>query len=156
MHDALIRGQCYGLRRIHDARHVAGRHFLVLDRDDAVRIQAFDVTARDAGIHGVDLHACHQLRLLHGTLYRLHGRVDVHHDATAEAAARGAADADHLELTVGLELRDERHDLRRADVESYDQVPVSTLRHRYLVPSPHSFPAAPARAATAPLPGYAS
>ena len=120
--DLLVGRDRHGARGVDHAVHVAGRHFLVADRDDAVRVEAAHVAARDAREHRVDLAAGHQLRLLDGALDRLHGRVDVDDHALLEPARRVRAHADDLDGAVGAELADDRHHLRGADVEADDQV----------------------------------
>ena len=126
---ALIGRNRDGARRVDDALDVAGADFLVADRDDAVRVQAAHVAAGDAGQHAVDLAAGHELGFLDRALDRLHRRLDVDDDAALESARRIRADADDLEPIVGRELADDRHDLRRADVETDDELSVVSPTH---------------------------
>ena len=88
-----------------------------------------DVAACDAGIHGVNLAAGHQLRFLDRALNRLHRGFDVDHDALLEAARRMSADADDLERAVRLDLADDGDHLARADVEAHHQIAVRSLSH---------------------------
>ena len=122
-------------RRVDDALDVFRRHFFVADRDDAVRVQAAHVAAGDARVHRVDLAAGHQLGFFDRALDRLHRRLDVHDDAALQAARRMRAEADDFDATVVRDLADDRHDLRRADVEADDQVAVILSRHRALASS---------------------
>src|SRR5690606_19367833 len=86
VNDALIGRNRHGARRVDDALDVAGADLFVADRDDAVRVQAAHVTARDAGQHAVDLAARHELGLFDRALNRLHRRFDVDDDAALQAA----------------------------------------------------------------------
>jgi hypothetical protein len=93
------------------SRNVAAGHFLVLDRDDAVRVQAADVTAGNAGEDGADLDPGHQLRFFHGALDGLHGRVDVDHDTLLQPARGVGTEPDHFQAAVGVQLADQRDHL---------------------------------------------
>src|SRR5690606_41899669 len=84
--DLLVRRDGHRTRRIDDALDVAGGHFLVADGDDAVRVEALHVAARDAGEHRVDLAARHQLRLLHRALDGPHAGLYAHHHALLQPA----------------------------------------------------------------------
>ena len=95
--DLLVGRNRDGARRVDHALDVFGRHFLVADRDDAVRVQAAHVAAGDAGVHRVNLAAGHQLRFLDGALDRLHRRLDVDDDAALQAARRMRAEADDFD-----------------------------------------------------------
>ncbi len=117
-------------RGVDHAVDVAGRHFLVADRDDAVRVETAHVAARDPGEHRVDLAARHQLGLLDRALDRLHRRVDVDDHALLEAAGRVRTHAHDIDRAVRRELAHDRDDLRRADVEPDDQVSVGLPSHR--------------------------
>src|SRR5690606_10908545 len=70
--DLLVGGNGDSPRRVDHAIHVTHGDLVVADGDDAVRVEAADMAARDAGVHGVDLAPGHQLRFLHGPLYRMH------------------------------------------------------------------------------------
>ncbi len=107
------------LGRIDHALDIALHHLLVLDGDDAVRIEAAHVAAGDAGIHRVNLAARHQFGFFHRALDGLHGGFDVDHHAFLQAARRMAADADDLELAVGFDFADDGDDLAGADVEAH-------------------------------------
>src|SRR5208283_230464 len=107
------------LGRVDDALDVALHDLLVPDGDDAVRVEAAHVAARDPGVDRVNLAPRHQLRLFDRALNRLHGRLDVDHDSFLQPARRMAADADDLERPVGLDLAHDRDDLAGADVEAY-------------------------------------
>ena len=91
-------------------------------------VEALDVGAGQREMDGVDLHTGHQLRFLEHALDRSHGRLDVHDHALLEAARRLRAEPDHVERALGAHLGDDRHDLRRADVQADDQVLV-VLHH---------------------------
>ncbi|MET3914465.1 hypothetical protein ABID97_001247 [Variovorax sp. OAS795] len=102
--------------------HVGGRHFLVLHRHHAARIDAADVAAGNAGVDAADLAVGHQLGLLQGLLDALHGGVDVHHHAALQAVARRNAESGELQLAAGQHLGHHHHHLGGADVESDNQV----------------------------------
>src|SRR5690606_10442205 len=95
----------------------------VLDRDDAVGVEPLDVPTRDADVDRLDLTAGHQLGFLDGLLDRGDGGVDVDHDALAEPPGRIRPDPDDVDA-VGGRLTDDGADLRRADVEADDEVPL--------------------------------
>src|SRR6185503_8793008 len=101
VNDALIGRDGDGARGVDDALDVAGADLFVANRDDAVRVQAADVAARDTRQHAVDLAAGHELGFLDGALDRLHGRLDVDDDAALQAARRIRADADDFEPVLG-------------------------------------------------------
>ena len=117
--DFLIGGDGHRLGGVDHALDVALHHLLVLDRDDAVRIEAAHVAAGDAGIHRVDLAAGHELGFLDRALNGLHGGLDVDHHALLQAARGMAADADDLQRAVGLDFADDGDDLAGADVQAH-------------------------------------
>src|SRR5262249_33490011 len=121
------------LGALDDAREVAVADLLVLDGDGAVRVQALDVAAGDAGEHSGDLAAGHVLGFLDRPLDRLDGGVDVDHHALADAARGRGADADHVEAVVG-HLPDDRGDLGGADVPPYDELVLALGHAIHLVP----------------------
>ena len=92
----------------------------VSNRDDAVGVEAADVTAGDAGVHRVDGAVTDQLGLFDRPLDGLHGGFDVHHDAFLEAVGTVGADADDLEATVRLHFAHYGCHLAGADVEAHD------------------------------------
>ncbi len=128
--DLLIRRDRDRARRVDHALDVARRHLAVLDRDDAVRVEAADVAARNAGVHRLDLHVRHQLGFLHRALDGLDGGLDVDDDALLEAARRVRAQADDLYLVVALGEPDDRDHLRGPDVEADDDVLVAFAGHQ--------------------------
>jgi hypothetical protein len=79
--------------------------------------------------HRADFTAGHELGFLDGTLDRLHGRLDVDHHALLESARGLDAHADHFDRIVGMHLAHQRGDLRRADVETDDEILVGALSH---------------------------
>src|SRR6202041_1227112 len=95
--DLLIGGGGNRLGRVNDAVDIALHHLLVLDGDDAVRIEAAHVAAGDAGVHRVNFAARHQFGFFHGALNGLHGGFDVDHHAFFKSARRMTADAADLE-----------------------------------------------------------
>ncbi len=84
-----------------------------------MRIEAAHVTAGDAGVHRVNFTARHQFGFFHGALDGLHGGFDVDHDSFFQAARGVTADADDLELAVGLDFADDGDDLAGADVQAH-------------------------------------
>ena len=127
MQDLAVLRDVDGPRRVEHAVDVALPHFLVLDRDDALRVEAPDVAARDAGVDGADLHPGHQLGLLDGPSDRGHRRLDVDDHTLAQAARRMGADADDVDA-VGSDLAHDAANLGGADVQSDDDLTL-LLRH---------------------------
>ena len=97
------------------------RHFLVLDRHHAVRVEALDVAAGDAGIDLADLAVGHQFGFFQRALDGVDGGLDVHHHAFLQAARRVLADADDLQPAVGQDFRHHGDDFRGADIQPDDQ-----------------------------------
>ena len=118
-----------GLRRFQHAVQVAPGHFAVANRHDAGRVAALHVVAGDRGVDRADLAARHQLGFLDRALDRLHGGLDVHHDAALEAARLVRADADHLDRIARRVLADQRRHLGGADIQSDDQRFVTLAIH---------------------------
>ena len=125
--DLLIGRDRDGPRGVDDPLHVLRRHFLVADRHHAVGVEAADVAARDAGEHRMDLASRHELRLFHRAPDRLHGGFDVHHHALLQPARRVDAHPDDFDPFAFHDLADDGGHLRRADVETDDEVPVRSL-----------------------------
>ena len=94
----------------------------ILDRHHAARIDALDMAAGDTGIDVADLAVGHQFGLFQRALDRVDRRLDVDDHAFLESLRRMAAHADDLEAAVRLHFGDDRRDLRRADVETDDQI----------------------------------
>ncbi len=86
MKNALIGRDGYGARGIDDAIDVARADLFLTNRNDAMRVQAANVTASDTREDGVDLTTGHELGFLDGALNRLHGRLDIDDDAALEPA----------------------------------------------------------------------
>ena len=122
--DLAILRQADRARGLDRALDVRLAHLAVLagDGHDAAAVDAADMAAGDAGVDARDLDARHLLGLADGGPDRLHGRVDVDHDAAAEAARGRAADADDVEAGRPDRLADDGADLRGADVEADDEV----------------------------------
>ena len=108
--------------RLDDARHVGGRHFLVLDGHHAAGIEAADMAAGDARIHIADLAVGHQLGLFQRALDGLHRGLDIDHHAFFQALRFVLAQPDHFVAPVGHHFGYHRHHFRGADVEADDQV----------------------------------
>ena len=105
------------------ARRTSSRsimRFLPGDRDHAARVEAADVGAGHAHVGGADLHARHQLGLLHHALDGLDGGLEVDDDALAQPLGLGLADADHVEAALLGDLGHDGADLVGADVEPDD------------------------------------
>ena len=126
----------YRFGGFHNAIHIALRHFAVLDCNHAVGVETSDVTARDACPHITDLAIGHEFGFLERALDRIDGRLDVHHHAFLQSARWRAAHSNDLETAFWPHLRDDSRDLRRADVESDNQILAlfsSTQRHVFSV-----------------------
>src|SRR5690606_34800462 len=86
------------------------------------RIETANMAAGDPGVDGADLAVGHQLGFLERPLDRVDRGLDVDHDPFLEAARLMLAEADDLVAAVAAHLRDDRDDLRSADVEADDEV----------------------------------
>ena len=118
----LIVGNRDGLRGFDDTIDVRLRDLFFLDRHHAARIQTADVAAGDAGVDLADPTVRHQLGFLDHALDRRHRCFDIDDDAFLEPARRLRAHANDVERAVIRNLRNDRRDFRRADVETHDQV----------------------------------
>src|SRR6185437_16513834 len=112
------------LGRIDHVLDVAMGDLAVADRHHPVGIEAPHVTAGDAGEHGVDLAAGHELGFLHGALDRLHCRLDVDDHALLQAPRGLRAEAQHFDTAVDADFADQRHHLGGADVEAHDEISI--------------------------------
>src|SRR5690606_20839570 len=122
MQDLLIRRQRNGACRFDHAVDIGLRYFRILDLHHAVRIQALDMAAGDAGEHRGDFAVRHQFGFFERALDRLHGGINVDHHAFLETARRVLSQADHLEAALRLQLRHDRHDLRSSYIEADDEI----------------------------------
>jgi len=80
------------------------------------------VAAGNSGPYVTDLAIGHELGFLERALDRVDGRLYVYHHALLQSARRGAAHSDDLEAAFRLHLGDDGRDLRRADIETDDQI----------------------------------
>ena len=96
-----------------------------------MRIQAAQVAARDAGVHGVDFAAGHQLGLFHRALDGLHRRFDVHDHAFLQAVGRVSPDANDLDRVIRLYLADQSGDLRCPHIETDHEVLFTESGHSF-------------------------
>ena len=120
MQHFLVGGNGQRSGRIDHPVDVVRGDLAVPNRDDAVGVEAADVTAGDAGVHRVDGTVTDQLGLLDRPLDGLHRGFDVHHDALLETVGTMGADADDLKATVRLRLAHHGRHLASADVEAHD------------------------------------
>ena len=118
----LIVGNRDCLGRFHDAVDVGLGDFLFLDRYHPAGIEASDVASRNAGKHFGDRAIGHQLCLFQHALDRRHRGLDVDDDALFQAPRGLRSQADDVQLLLRRDLGDDGNDLRRADVESDDQI----------------------------------
>src|SRR6185369_13940792 len=146
--DFLIGRNRHRLGGFDNALDVAGRHFLVLDGDHAVRVEALDVTAGDPGIHVAHLAVGHQLDFLDDTADRMHGVLDIDHDALLQAARVLRTHADHVQMAFLVDLGDQRDDFRRPDVQPDYQILIVPA-HMPTFPSPRPRLASQSRSDTA-------
>ena len=129
MQDALVLRASHCAGRFHDARDVHLRHLLVPDSHHARRVETAHMTAGNAGVNGVDLHARHQLCFLDRTLDRLDREVDVDHNAALQPAGRLRPEANHFERSICLQFTHQRHHFRGADIKGDNEIPFRSLRH---------------------------
>ena len=118
---------------IDDPRDVLTQDLSFADGNDAMGVDTPDMTARNSGVHGVDLAVGHQLGLAHGPLDGLHGGFDVDDHSLAQTARMMGTDTDHLEVAVRRDFADDRSHLARAYVETDNPVS-ATVGHRALPP----------------------
>ncbi len=107
-------------RGVDHALDVGGGDLAVLDRHDAVAVEAADVRAGDPGEDRVDLAAGHQLGFADRLADRFDRGVDIDDHALAQTLRRGGADAHDLDSGLA-DFGDDRRDFVGADVESDDQ-----------------------------------
>jgi hypothetical protein len=98
------------------------RDLLLLDRHHAAGIETADVTAGNSGVDLGDAAVGHHFDFLQHPLDRGHRRFDVDDHATPQATGRLRSKADDAERAFGQHFGDDRHDLRRADVEAHNQI----------------------------------
>ena len=84
--DLLVGRDRHRARGLDDAIDVHRRHFLVLDRDHAIRVETLDVAAGDSRIDLFHLGVGHQLDFLDHARNRRHRLLDVDDDALPQAA----------------------------------------------------------------------
>ena len=113
--------QRHRLGGVDGAPHVFLRDLPVLpgDGDHAPAVEPLDVRPGQRQMDRVDLDAGHQLRLVDRLLDRLDGRLEVDHDAAADAARLGDAEPDDIQPARVEHLADDRRHFRRADVEAH-------------------------------------
>jgi len=122
MQDFLVRGDGHGLSRIEYALHVCGRHFLIPNGHNAVRVKGPYMTSRYAGVDGINLAPRHEFRLFHGTLNGMDGGIDIDHHPLLQAPGGMGAEANDLERAVLTNLPDDGHHLGGANIEANDHV----------------------------------
>ena len=127
------------LRCINHSINVAIAYLLVSNSNDAVRVQAANVAAGNAGIHRMYVASRHQLRFFNRSLYAVNCRFDVDHDAFLEPAGRMGTDPDDFDPAGVVDLAYDRNDLRCSDIESDDQFLDFWLVHS-ASPSCNQFP----------------
>jgi hypothetical protein len=110
-----------GLGSVDHAAHVVLAHLAVLHRDDAVGVEALDVSPRDSRVDRGDLAVRHQLRFLYGALDGIDGGVDVDDHALAQPPRGVRTDSDDVRALLPA-LRHDRADLGGTDVETDDQI----------------------------------
>ncbi len=108
---------------------IATAHFLVPDRDDAMRVEAAYMAAGYACVNGVNVAARHQLGFLDRALDRVNRRLDVDDHAFLESTRRMRPNSDDLDIAVFAKVTHDRDNLGSADVQPDDQVIVGSLRH---------------------------
>ena len=107
-----------GLGRVEHALHVLRGDFAAaLDGDDAVAVHTLDVTASDTRVNIGDLAPGHELGFFHGLADGLHGLVDVHHHALAQAFRGTRTYADDIDPGVGR-FADNSAYLGRTNIEA--------------------------------------
>ena len=118
----LVGGDVDRARGLHHAVDIHLADFLVLDRVHAVRVEALDVAARDAGVDLAYLAVGHQLGFFQRALDRVHRGFDIHHYAAAQATRGTRAHADNVESAFGRGLGDDADNFGRTNIESDDEI----------------------------------
>ena len=110
--------------RVDDAFDVEPRDLALVTAhgDDAVRVLRAHVFAGHADVRRGDAHARHALGGFDGGFDRLDGLFEVGDDAFAQSKRRRDAEADDIHRAFAACARDDDRRLRRADVETGDDV----------------------------------
>jgi len=85
------------------------------------------MTAGNTGKNAFYLATGHQLGFFDRFAYRLDSAVNIDDDPFAETARRAGANPDYIDTVFG-KVTDDRSDLRRSNIKSYNQI-VSSARH---------------------------
>src|SRR5215831_10413710 len=120
-----VAGHADGPRGLDHALDVLVVDLTVLpgDGDHAPAVLGVDVRTGEGGYHRLASRARHALRGHHRRLDRVHGLLDVDHDAFAKAFRGDLADAVDAQLTVVVSLGDDDGHLTGAEVESDQPLP---------------------------------
>ena len=135
MQNLLVRRNRHRLGRVDHPLQIQAIHFPVLDRHDAVGIEAADVTAGNTHVDRVNLAARHQLSLFHRTLYGLHRRFDVNHHAFLHTLGGVGAYAHNLYVALWPYLTDNRHHLGGTYIKAHDHLLVLPAAHGSVSPT---------------------
>ena len=96
MQNLLICWQSNRARGFYHAVNIHLRDFSLFNFDHAMRIKAFNMAARNASKHGINLAICHQFRFFNRALNGLHGGININHHAFFKAARHMLTKANYL------------------------------------------------------------
>ncbi len=109
-------------RGFHHAVHIHLADFLVLDGEHAMRVEALDVAARNAGVHLAYLAVRHQFGLFQRALDCVDRGLDIDYHAPPQTARRVRTHADDVQRAFGSYFGDDADNLGSADIEADDEV----------------------------------
>ena len=79
--NALISRNRHGPGGVDNALNITAANLAIPNSDDAMRVQAADVTARNARVYRLNFTTCHQFCFFDRSLNRVHCRFDIDNDA---------------------------------------------------------------------------
>src|SRR6056300_632639 len=77
----------------------------------------------------MNLTTCHQLRLFHCTLDRLHSGFNIHHGTFLKTTGFMPADTDNIEPTFFVDLADNGHNFGCTDIQANYHISTTQVTH---------------------------
>lgn len=97
------------LGRVYHSIDIRLGHFPVANGDNTVGVEAFNMTARNSRVHGVNAATRHQLGLFNRALDRLNRGFDIDHHAPFQSAGRVRTNTHHLNGSIHFAFADDRN-----------------------------------------------